>query len=290
MTSIRGTGVAGDVTIGDAPQAIYQIASVSKQFVAAAVLMLAEERQLDLHRPVEHWFPGAHPQWRAVTLHHLLTHNAGFPHWDFKTPCLDPHASLGHDERITLLQRTPLVAEPGGAWAYTSPAYLLVGAIIERAAGVTFADFATERIVRPLGLTDTHIGYRPDDASAGHLNGEPAREIQAEQMVGTGSMWCSAADLVTLITALHSGVLLSESALRLLQAPHVPAEGQSYGYGVYIGQRSGEEAYWHMGDLPGHKSFGAWLPRRGVAVVVLSNEESTDVKAVADELIAQSAA
>ena len=287
--SLLGVGTAGDVTIGDAPEAIYQIASVSKQFVAAAALMLVDEQGLDLHQTVDHWFSDAHPQWRAVTLHHLLTHTAGFPQWDFTTPGIDPHAPLAHHDRVQLLERTPLVGAPGGPWAYSSPAYILIGAIFERTAGVSFAELATERIVRPLGLTDTHIGYRPDNAAPGHVNGEPAREIHAEQMVGTGSRWCSANDLATLITALHGGDLLPAHSLRLLQTPHVPAEGQAYGYGVYIGHGAGEEAFWHMGDLPGHQSFGAWLPRRGIAVVVLSNEESTNAKAAADELIAQSA-
>jgi len=279
---LRGCGLAGTAVIGDQPDGVFQLASVGKQFIASAVLMLVREGKLGLHEPVGRWLPEPLPQWDTVTMHHLLTHTAGVPHWDFKTPALDPYSALSRRERLDLLERMPLAGPPGQKWAYTSPGYLLVGDIFERVAGTSYAEFARERIVARLGLTETYVGQRPAAAVPGHREGQPASEIDAAAMTGTGDHWATAADLSRLLTALHGGELLAPEDLELLRAPHVAAKaGSHYGYGVQSGEFEGEPAFWHHGDLPGYQSLAMWLPQRQEAIVVLSNEETTDTKEVA---------
>src|ERR1700733_9662183 len=116
------------------PATRFQLCSVSKQFTAAAVMLLAESGQLDLREPVTRWLPGSPPQWRQVTLHHLLSHTAGVPHW-LEGPGLDPAEPMRISERLEIIQATPLRTEPGAQWHYSSPGFVLAGLIVERASG-----------------------------------------------------------------------------------------------------------------------------------------------------------
>jgi CubicO group peptidase (beta-lactamase class C family) len=133
------------------PQTRFQICSVSKQFAAAAAMLLAESGQLDLAEPVARWLPGGPPQWQRVTLHHLLTHTAGVRHWG-DAPGFDASQPMDPGERVALIQQAPLLTDPGTSWHYSSPGYLLAGHIVAQASGQPYADFVTGQILVPLGL------------------------------------------------------------------------------------------------------------------------------------------
>jgi CubicO group peptidase (beta-lactamase class C family) len=103
------------------PQTRFQIASVSKQFAAAAVMLLAESGTVALDGPVARWLPGCPAQWRRVTLHHLLTHTAGVRHWG-DAPGFQPSRPMDPGERLALIQQAPLLTEPGTRWSTAAPA------------------------------------------------------------------------------------------------------------------------------------------------------------------------
>ena len=113
------------------PGTRFQLCSVSKQFTAAAVMLLAESGRLGLDEPVALWLPGGLPQWRQVTLHHLLSHTAGIPHW-LEAPGLDPAEPMTISERLEIIQATPLRTDPGAQWHYSSPGFVLAGLIVAR--------------------------------------------------------------------------------------------------------------------------------------------------------------
>jgi CubicO group peptidase (beta-lactamase class C family) len=116
------------------PRTRFQIASVSKQFAAAAALLLAESGRLDLAEPVTRWFPGVPPQWQRVTLHHLLTHTAGIQHWG-NAPGFDPSQPMDLAGRVALMLQASLLTEPGTRGRYSSPGYVLAAQIVARASG-----------------------------------------------------------------------------------------------------------------------------------------------------------
>ena len=126
------------------PRTRFQISSVSKQFDAVAVLLLAESGMLDLAEPVVRWLPGCPPQWQRVSLHRLLAHTAGVRHWG-DAPGFGPSQSVDRGQRLALIQRAPLLAGPGTRWHYSSPGYLLAGHIVEQASGQPYAEFLTEQ-------------------------------------------------------------------------------------------------------------------------------------------------
>jgi CubicO group peptidase (beta-lactamase class C family) len=100
----------------------FQLCSVSKQFTASAVMLLVESGGLDLDEPVDRWLPEAPRQWRQVTLHHILSHTAGIPHYR-EAPGLDPAEHMTFGQRLEILKATPLQAEPGARWHYSSPGF-----------------------------------------------------------------------------------------------------------------------------------------------------------------------
>jgi CubicO group peptidase (beta-lactamase class C family) len=124
----------------------FQLCSVSKQFAAAAAMLLTESGRLDLHEPVERWLPDGPPQWRQVTLHHLLSHTAGIPNWR-EAPGLDPTEPMWISERLEIIQATPLCTEPGAQCHYSSPGFLLAGLIVERASGQPYRQFLADKIL-----------------------------------------------------------------------------------------------------------------------------------------------
>jgi len=279
------------------PRTRFQIASVSKQFAAAAVMLLAESGMVALDEPVERWFPGALPQWRQVTLHHLLTHTAGIAHWG-DAPGFDPSQPMTPGQRLALIQQAPLLTEPGTRWHYSSPGYLLVGEIVERASGQPYRDFLTERILVPLELTSTTVGSAPAGApiARGYRDGQPVPPWELSAMPGTGDICSTIGDLARYTIAVHSGSLLTGSSLRALRTAHTPLSGDQgfsddwlagdgYGYGYFIGRIGGHAAYFHPGDNPGYQSFNAWLPGPAASIVILANDETANLENLLKQLL-----
>ena len=272
----------------------FQLCSVSKQFAAAAVMLLAESGRLDLREPVDRWLPGGAPQWRQVTLHHLLSHTAGIPHW-LEAPGLDPAEPMRISERLRIIQATPLRTEPGAQWHYSSPGFLLAGLIVERASGQPYPEFLAERILSPLGLTQTTVGGAPARAARGYRDGQPVAPWDLGAMPGTGDIWSTAGDLTRFTAALHSGELIAASSLRAMCTAHAPLdddeEGEprltttGYGYGMYTGVFAGRAAFYHPGDNPGYQSFACWIPDRAASIVILVNDEAASITGLLRQLL-----
>jgi len=272
----------------------FQLCSVSKQFAAAAVLLLVEAGQLDLREPVGRWLPAAPPQWRQVTLHHLLSHTAGIPHW-LEAPGLDPAQPMRISERLEIIQATPLRTEPGAQWHYSSPGFLLAGFIVAQASGQPYPEFLAERILSPLELTQTSVGGAAALGARGYKDGRPVAPWDLGAMPGTGDIWSTAGDLTRFIAALHSGELIAASSLRAMCTAHTPLddddEGEprltttGYGYGMFTGNFAGHEAYYHPGDNPGYQSFACWIPDRRASIVVLVNDEAASTTGLVRQLL-----
>ena len=302
-TVTRGGSVVADLAAGPADIEAgvqcgsgtqFQLCSVSKQFAAAAVMLLAESGRLDLREPVARWLPGGLPQWRQVTLHHLLSHTAGIPHW-LEAPGLDPAEPMTISERLEIIQATPLRTDPGAQWHYSSPGFLLAGLIVERASGQPYPEFLAERILSPLKLTGTTVGAAPGAAARGYKDGQPVAPWDLDTMPGTGDIWSTASDLSRFTAALHSGELIAPGSLRAMCTAFAPIddddEGEprltttGYGYGMYTGIFAGHAACYHTGDNPGYLSFACWIPDRAASIVILANDEAVNMTGLLRQLL-----
>jgi CubicO group peptidase (beta-lactamase class C family) len=292
----RAGGMADrDLGLPVAPGTRFQIASVSKQFTAAAVLLLASRSRLALDDPVGRWLGGGPPGWESITVAHLLAHTSGLGHWpDY--PGLDVYARIEAADELAFFQARPLLSAPGSRYRYSSPGYVLLAWIVERVTGQPYAGFLAGEVFGPLGLTSASAGDPPGGPgmARGYRAGEPLASADlATVSIGAGDLWCSVPDLLRWDEAIGGDELLPAAFREAMFTVHAPGspggEGGwsygGYGYGWRIGTYRGHRARYHAGDNPGYLSLNAWLPDDRVTLAVLVNDEATDILAVADGLL-----
>ncbi len=279
----------------------FQIASVTKQFTAAAVLLLGDRGVLSVGDPLSRWLDGCPAAWDQITIHQLLCHTAGLVHWPH-VPGLDVTRPVAAGELLRMFASVPLLSAPGAAFSYSSPGYVLLGQVIERAAGQPFGAFLGREIFTPLGMAATFNGNPGDQPqlAAGHHDGVPVPSFELDTVgLGTGSVWSTAGDLARWDRALADGAILSAAARQAMFTVHVPTEDdtaslirtEGYGYGWFIGSASGgRRIYYHPGDNPGYRSVNAWFPDDGVRLAMLSNDDTTRLDPIVDDLIRTAAA
>ncbi|HEY6788897.1 MAG TPA: serine hydrolase domain-containing protein, partial [Trebonia sp.] len=271
------------------------IASLSKQFTAAAVLVLADRGVLSVADPVRNWLDGCPARWEPVTIHHLLSNSSGLIHLN-GLPGLDLAKPVTASELLSGFASVPLLSPPGERFSYSSPGFVLLGHIIERAAGQPYGAFLAREIFGPLGLTATFSGNPRGEASlaAGHHNGAAVPSFDLDTVsLGTGSIWSTAGDIVRWDRALASGQILSDAARQAMFTIHVPVRGddgvirtEGYGYGWYIGTGpGGRRIFYHPGDQAGFCSLNAWFPDHDVRLAVLSNEGAARLDPIVHDLI-----
>lgn len=276
------TGSADDLSGAPCSRATrFQIASISKQMTAVAVLLLAERGALDVDDSVDRWVPGCPPEWRGITLHHLLTHTSGLGHWS-DHPMIDLAGPTDPDELLAHFRSVPPLFAPGARWHYSSPGYVLLARAVERAAGRPYADFLATEIFAPLGMTGSFAGAprNRNDVAVGHSGGKPVPSWDLDTVnVGAGDVWCSADDLLTWLDVPRRGGLLTPASVARMTTPHAPTgiAAGPYGYGCFLGPLAGERAVHHSGDNAGFKAFAAWLPESDRRLVLLSNQDEIDL-------------
>jgi CubicO group peptidase (beta-lactamase class C family) len=266
----------------------FQIASVSKHFAAAAVLLLASQSELSLEDPATRWFGHCPPGWEAITVRHLLTHTSGLAHLG-DLPDLDLYRPIGPAQELAIFQRSPLLFAPGSRYRYSSPGYTLLAWIVEKTGGQPYASFLADRIFVPLGMTSASAGDPPGGPgmARGYHGCEPVPSFDLATVgLGAGDIWCTAADLLRWDEAISHGELLPAGLQREMLTPHALTgtaanrEGWSftgYGYGWQIGTLAGRPAYFHTGDNSGYLAVNAWLPDEQITLTVLTNDQTTDI-------------
>lgn len=268
-------------TVGDAtavtPDTIFQIASVSKQFTAAAILSLEEEGKVSVADPVTKFIPELDLGGRTVTLHHLMTHTSGL-----RTETellLDPYAPAAQADVIRLIGSRGFAAEPGTAEAYNNAGYWLLGVVIERVTGMTYGSFLEQRFFVPLSMTRTaYCGTGPAvpvPAGSYELLGfaVPARPVDMTTAFAAGALCSNGADLVSWSRALAEGEAIAMASYQRMTTPARLADGTvlDYGYGIGLGTMGGALTTSHAGMIPGFQSYLIHVPSRRVTVAVLIN-------------------
>ncbi|MDQ4088227.1 MAG: beta-lactamase family protein [Pseudomonadota bacterium] len=254
----------------------FQIASVSKPFTAAAIMLLAEQGKIDLHAPLSAVLLG-YPNGDRLTIHHLLTHTSGIPNIndfpEYEEIQRRPHSPA---ELVAHFRDRPLEFEPGSRYAYSNSNYNLLALIVERASGSEFGSFLNSAILAPLGLRETGhhgsaaqiipniaTGYAP----AGAIGLERAAYLDWSVKTGNGSLYSTAGDLLRFIRAVHEGRLLSRESLAATFTAHSP----NVGYGWFLSTANGRRIHHINGRSPGWSAQADYYADDGVTVIVLSN-------------------
>lgn len=291
----RGYGRADlEAGVRVTPQTNFRLASISKQFTAAAVLLLAQDGALRLDDPVRRWLPELPATADAVTLHHLLTHTSGLVDYeDLMAPDAIEQVHDGDVLRL-LAAHERLYFAPGSDYRYSNSGYALLALVVERASGMRYARFLRERIFLPLGMRDAvafedgvstvahrAYGYSLDDGAWRRTD-----QSSTSAVLGDGGIYASIDDLAKWDAALYDDRLLSDASRALAFAAHVPTgepDVDAYGYGW----RLRGDALWHSGETIGFRNVIVRRPRQRLTVVLLSNRNDPEPYALALRIAAR---
>lgn len=283
----RGYGFADvDQRVPATAETVYRIGSVTKQFTAAAIMQLVEQGKVRLNDPITRYLPEFPMQGHTVTVRHLLQHTSGVksytslgPRWQARM-----HEDLAPAELVALFQDEPFEFVPGERWSYSNSGYFLLGLIVERASGQSYADYVREHLFQPLGLTQTR--YCPNaaggDMAEGYMRGiaGPVRalDISMTHPYAAGALCSTVTDLLTWTRALAGGRVVSPASYREMATAGLLDSGKStdYGYGLAVGDLEGHAKLAHGGGIPGFSAYLAHYPADDMAVAVLVNAEGVD--------------
>jgi CubicO group peptidase (beta-lactamase class C family) len=262
---------------------VFEIASITKEFTAAAVLLLVQDGKVGLDDDITRFLPDAPTQGRRITIRQLLSHTSGL----VDVPDLPGFQALKRrdlptDSIIALARGEPFYFPPGEQMRYSNTGFLLAGQLIEQLSGRPYADFVTERLFRPAGMTDSR--YCDQQALVPHLargydftptGFRPAEFINLRVPFSAGGLCSTALDLVAWSQALHGGRILEPAAYAQMIQPQTVADGHQtrYGLGLALGTMAGHRVYHHGGDIQGFTSYLAYFPDDSLTIAVLLNTQ-----------------
>lgn len=258
----------------------FRLASVSKQFTATAVLLLAKDGRLTLDDPAaRHLAPL--PAWAAgITVRHLLTHTSGLPDYDADVPEGTPQLTDADVLAFVRRQPGPLFA-PGAQYRYSNTGYALLALIVEAAGGQPFPAFLKARIFKPLGMKHTvaHVEGRDKvrRRAYGHSRAPGGWKVddqsQTSAVLGDGGIYSNLEDLARWIRALDSCRLLDCQTLEQSWTSARLNDGTpvNYGFGWRLETRDGQPVISHTGETRGFRNALLRYPRKGIAVILLTN-------------------
>ena len=259
------------------PETTSNIGSVTKQFTAMSIMILAERKKLSYDDPVSKYIPefshSAH--FTKVTLRHLLTHTSGMP--DYGDLEID---DSGLDQKgliAALLKKEDTLAEPGLKYRYSNPGYALLAIVVERVSGERFADFLEQDIFKPAGMTSTFVydsaGKKTTRAALGYDQFGETDDGTPTAIPGDGGMYSTVDDLLKWDQALYTDKLVRQSALSEAFTPGKVQQGTTiYGFGWNVEEKNGSEYLWHTGSNAGFRAFIGRRPTDRVTVIMLTNK------------------
>jgi CubicO group peptidase (beta-lactamase class C family) len=301
----RGYGVADLRTMRPIDELTnFRLASVTKQFTAAAVMLLVRDGRLRYDAPLTSVLPEFPAYGRDITIRHLLQHTSGLP--DYESLMTAPDAGVPvEDAQITdagvlaLLERQAGGKfPPGTRWDYSNSGYVVLGLVVERASGLPFGRFLRDRIFAPLGMDGTLAYERRRnevrDRAFGH-SVENGRWRETDQSptsatLGDGGVYSSLRDMARWDAALRGHSLLSAAEMDPAMVPAVASEGPpvepdgrpaAYGFGWFLNPWKGHARAWHYGEPDGFRTAIERFVEDGVTVVVLCNRADADAAALA---------
>jgi len=283
----RAYGLANvEEHVAATPQTNYRLASVTKQFTAAAILLLIEDGRLRLDDPIRKWFPSL-PD--GITIRHLLTHTSGL--FDYEDAMPETATEQVHDADVPRLieSRQPYFA-PGTKYLYSNSGYALLALIIEKTSGQSFATFLHDRIFAPLGMRNT-VAHEEGVSTVAHrafgYTFENAAWTRTDQsltsaVLGDGGIYSSIDDLAKWDAALYDGRLLSAESRRLAFTPATATDDPNVQYG--FGWRISGTTLWHSGETRGFRNVIIRHPAERLTVVVLTNRNAPPPRATAEQI------
>ena len=263
----------------------YALGSISKQFTAAAILMLAEQGKLSLDDPVAKYVPGL-TEGNKVTIRELLSHTSGYQDFwpqDYAPP--EMFQPITAERIMDRWARKPLDFAPGTKWQYSNTNYVIAGVIVEKVAGMPLFQFVTQRIFAPLGMKSVADADKNESAAVdptGYMRYalgplRPAGREGAGWMFAAGELSMTAEDLAKWDISMIDETVLKPASYQEMETETLLKNGLGtrYGLGVTITSQNGHRVVEHGGEVLGFVAENIVLPDDKIAVVVLTNQDAS---------------
>ena len=306
-----GTGKANKKEhIDNSADAVYHVASITKQFTAAAILKLCEEKKISLDDTLSKYFPD-YKAGADITIHNLLSMQSGIPDFtrkydesgnEIKSDSQividgvedDNTAQKNHDSIRTWIYSQNLLFEQGERYSYSNSNYFLLGKILEQISGQTYFDYLKTNFFEPLEMMTAGFDENYDVSGAtvakGYHDTGLVSEIYGYPGVsfGSGDMMASPKDLYKWSVALHGGKLLGAESIQKMTEKYVDCgDGTSYGYGLMILESPVGTVYMHSGATPRFFSYVIYSPQKELFLSIMSNYASETTFSVTKDVSAK---
>jgi len=280
----KGYGMA-DMELGVKvePDMVFRLGSITKQFTAVSILMLAEQGKLSLTDDIKKFFPDYPTNGRTITVEHLLTHTSGIKSYTSIRAWLSMwRKDMTVAELIDLFKNEPADFEPGTQWSYNNSGYILLGAIIEKISGMTYEQFLQKNIFDPLGMKHTFYGSAtrliPRRVPGYSMTKEGLRNseyLSMTQPYAAGALLSNVDDMALWDAALYTDKLVKQASLQKAWTPYILKDGTTtnYGFGWSKFQYEGHTMIEHGGGIHGFSTIGIRVPEEHVYVLILTNRD-----------------
>lgn len=268
---------------------IFKAGSITKQFTAVSILLLAEQGKLRLDDKLEMYFPEL-PNAKKTSIRNLLDHTSGM--WeqekdeDFPFPI---ETEVPVSVHLSYIQKNKPYFEPGEKWNYCNNGYFVLGLIVEKVAGVSLETYMNNKIFKPLGMKNSGLRgnstqYANSAIGYGVSEGKPFREKDSNMATynGAAALYSTVEDLFVWNEALHTGKVLSENSYKEMISPHMFKNGfvpfVPYGLGMGIEDLAGRPTIGHPGRVYGFHSDILRIPDDNISYIFLSNVNINQLK------------
>jgi CubicO group peptidase (beta-lactamase class C family) len=277
-------------------ETIFEAGSVSKQFTAASMLLLARDGKLSLDDPVRKYVPELPDYGTPLTIRHMLTHTSGLRDWGSVEGIAGwPRGSRTYTHAHVLeivSHQHALNFTPGTHWSYSNTGFNLAAMIVSRVSGMTFADFTREHLFKPLGMN--HTSWRDDFTrivkgraqAYGEHGGEYHLDMPFENVYGNGGLLTTVGDLLKWNEHFDSPGPGDAALVTQQQQRETFSDGRPHGYalGLFLGTHKGAREVFHSGSTAGYSAFLTRFPDERVSVAVLCNAANADATEMAHEV------
>jgi CubicO group peptidase (beta-lactamase class C family) len=272
------------------PHTKFRLGSLTKQFTAAAILILQDRGLLNVQDSIDKYIENAPMSWKDVTIHHLLNHKSGIPSFtnftDYIETCMIPSRP---DKTMLRFKDKPLEFAPGTKFAYSNSGYILLAMIIESVSGLRYEDFLRHSIFDSLGMNDsghdTFTAILKNRASGYTLDNNELLHSPYCDMdlpIGGGDLYSTVDDMLKWDKALYKNQILSNESRIAMFTPNEVG----YGYGWGISKMFGRVIHAHAGGINGFAAQIIRFPEEDILVVILSNQENSPVMQIGRDLVA----
>jgi len=262
------------------PENVFQIGSMTKQFTAVSILMLLEQGKLALNDDITKYIPGYPTHNKNITIHHLLTHSSGIKSYTSMRGLREiARKDLTPIELIDFFQNEPMDFNPGEKYKYNNSGYIILGYIIEKISGVSYAEFVETNILKKINMSSSVYGSKSKiikNRASGYQKRSDYRNatyISLTLPYAAGSIMSTVDDLLKWQQAISNNTLVKAKTIKKAFTNYTLNNGTkiNYGYGWNINEINGTPTLEHGGSIFGFKSMGVYIPSKDVYVVVLSN-------------------